>query len=115
MTRTGHTRITRTALRHTIEAVTAQAFRVPRGNVAAELEDDAGNLAAAVTVQLALPPLLGPRPDQAPGSLFERSRTARQNILDRGQQLTGMQLSRVDIRLSGAKHQRDQQQERRVA
>jgi len=113
MTRTGHTRITGTALRHTIEAVTAEAFGVPRGNVSAQMDDDAGQLAAAVTVQLAVPPLLGPRPDQ-PVSLFEKSRAARQAILDRAPQLTGMQLGRVDIRLSGAKTPREHQ-ERRVA
>ena len=102
MTRAGHTRITRTALRHTIETVTAGAFGVPRGNVAAELEDDAGRLAAAVTVQLSLPPLLRPSQASQP-SVFDRSRAARATIIARGQELTGMALGRVDIRLSGAK------------
>ena len=117
MTRAGHNRITRTALRHTIEAVAAQAFGVPRGSVAAELEDDAGRLAASVTVQLALPPLLGPRPQAEPASLFDRSRAARETIMARGGELTGMGLGRVDIRLSAAKQAAKSQehQERRVA
>lgn len=103
MTRPGHTRITRTALRHTIEAVTAHAFGVPRRNVTADLEDDAGRLAAAVTVRLALPDLLGTRPDVRQGSLFDRSRTARAAITAKGQELTGRSIGRVDIRLSGSK------------
>lgn len=114
MTRPGHTRITRTALRHTIETVTAHAFGVPRRNVAAELEDDAGRLAAAVTVQLALPPLLGSPQVLAGPSVFDRSRAARETIITRGRELTGMTMGRVDIRLSAAKPQ-GQHQERRVA
>lgn len=113
MTRPGHTRVTRTALRHTIETVTAQAFGVPRRNVAAELEDDAGRLAAAVTVRLALPALLGSPQVPARPSVFDRSRAARETIVTRGRELTGMTMGRVDIRLSAAKP--GQHQERRVA
>ncbi|MGP4033313.1 hypothetical protein [Pseudarthrobacter sp. 1C304] len=103
MTRPGHTRITRTALRHTIEAITAHAFGVPLRSVTADLEDDAGRLAAAVTVRLALPDLLGTRQDAGQGSLFDRSRTARAAITAIGQELTGRSIGRVDIRLSGSK------------
>lgn len=103
MTRPGHTRITRAALRHTIEAVTAHAFGVPRRNITADLEDDAGRLAAAVTVRLALPALLGASLESGQGSLFDRSRAARAAIAARGQELTGRTLGRIDIRLSGSK------------
>lgn len=103
MTRPGHTRITRTALRHTIQAVSAHAFGVPRRNVTADLEDDAGRLAAAVTVRLVLPDLLGNPQDVGQGTLFDRSRTARAAIMALGEELTGRSIGRVDIRLSGSK------------
>jgi len=102
VTRAGHTRITPAALRHTIEAIAAHAFGVPKSNVAAALEDDAGRLGARVSVQLALPPLLGPRQGLDGGSVFDRSRAARTAIIARGLDLTGRTLGQVDIRLSGA-------------
>ncbi|MFE4195593.1 hypothetical protein ACFRJ9_06995 [Paenarthrobacter sp. NPDC056912] len=109
--RSGHTRITRTALRRTVETITAQAFKVPAVNVAAELDDDSGKLGVRVSVQLAIPPLLGPR--QVTGTVFERAQAARTEIVEQGLKLTGMELGRVDIRLTGAKQ--DQLQQRRVA
>jgi hypothetical protein len=103
VTRAGHTRITPAALRHTIETIAAHAFGVPRSNVAAVLEDDSGRLGARVSVQLVLPPLLGPRQGLDGGTVFDRSRAARTAIIACGLDLTGRTLGRVDIRLSGAK------------
>lgn len=98
--RSGHTRITHTALRKTLEAVTAQAFEVDAGAVAVELADHRGLLGVAVTVKLPPPPLLsrhgGP-------TVFERAHLARAAITDHGFALTGMMLGRVDIRLTAAK------------
>ena len=105
MTRTGHTRITPAALKHTVETIAAGAFGVQGSNVAAVLADDSGRLAATISVQLALPPLLGGRRHgQGPdgGTVFDRSRAARAMIIARGLDLTGRALGRVDIRLSGA-------------
>lgn len=101
--RAGHTRVTPAALRHTVETIAARAFGVPGSNVTAVLEDDSGRLGATVSVQLALPSLLGPREDSAGGTVFERSRAAREDIITRGLDLTGRTLGRVNIRLTGAK------------
>jgi hypothetical protein len=105
MTRTGHTRITPAALRHTVETIAARAFGVPRSGVAAVLEDDSGRLGATISVHLALAPLLGTGFETSgfEGSVLERSRAARTTIMARGLDLTGRTLSRVDIRLRGAK------------
>ena len=103
MTRAGHTRITQQAIRKTLESVTAQAFRVGAGNVAAELEDDAGKLGVKVSVKLSLPPLLGPRTTTS--TVFEQARAARTQLVSRGLELTGLEIGRVDIRLAGAKGQ----------
>ncbi|GAA2138039.1 hypothetical protein GCM10009825_24220 [Arthrobacter humicola] len=111
MTRAGQTRITPAALKHTVETIAASAFGVPRSNVAAALDDDSGRLAATVSVQLALAPLLDPqgmsRQGKDGGTLFDRSRAARTTIIARGLDLTGRTLGRVDIRLSGAKQSSD--------
>lgn len=103
MTRAGHTRITQQAIRKTLESVTAQAFRVGAGNVAAELEDDAGKLGVKVSVKLSLPPLLRPRTTTS--TVFEQARAARTQLVSRGLELTGLEIGRVDIRLAGAKAQ----------
>ncbi|MEO3941218.1 hypothetical protein V3C41_09075 [Paenarthrobacter nicotinovorans] len=103
MTRAGHTRITQQAIRKTLESVTAQAFRVGAGNVAAELEDDAGKLGVKVSVKLSLPSLLGPRTTTS--TVFEQARAARTQLVSRGLELTGLEIGRVDIRLAGAKGQ----------
>ncbi|ASN22007.1 hypothetical protein [Arthrobacter sp. YN] len=103
MSRAGHTRITQHALRKTLEAVTAQAFRVRAGNVAAELDDDAGRLGVSLAVKLSLPPLLGPR--KTTGTVFQQAQAARTQLVSRGLELTGLEIGRVDIRLAGAKEQ----------
>ncbi|PRB37037.1 hypothetical protein CQ020_21560 [Arthrobacter sp. MYb23] len=109
--RTGHTRIARTALRRTVETITARAFQVGGSNVTAELDDDSGRLGVKVSVQLALPPLLGPRPEAGTaldgtathGTVFEKAQAARTELVARSLELTGMELGRVDIRLTGSK------------
>ncbi len=128
--RTGHTRIARTALRRTVETITARAFQVGGSNVTAELDDDSGRLGVKVSVQLALPPLLGPRPDAGTaldgtaldgtathGTVFEKAQAARTELVARSLELTGMELGRVDIRLTGSKQaqmRESQSTERRV-
>ncbi|MCP1411324.1 hypothetical protein [Paenarthrobacter sp. A20] len=109
--RAGHTRIARTALRKTVETITARAFQVGGSNVTAELDDDSGRLGVRASVQLALPPLLGPRPDAGTtldgkathGTVFEKAQAARTELVARSLELTGMELGRVDIRLTGSK------------
>lgn len=99
----GHNRITHNAIRQTMEAVTARAFRVGKDNVTAALEDDAGKLGVSVSVKLTLEPLLEPR--NSTGTIFERAQQARDEITSRGAQLTGLEIGRVDIRLTGGKQE----------
>ncbi|WP_406636599.1 hypothetical protein [Pseudarthrobacter quantipunctorum] len=143
MTRRGYNRISPAALRHTLETVAAEAFGVPGKNVDADLRDDGGTLGAAISVQLPLPPLLsrGPGPAKgavalggtaagvtaASGTLFEQARRARDTILRRGADLSGLQMGTVDITLAGAgqpqrpsrvdssHHKQQRHQERRPA
>ncbi|MGR0161948.1 hypothetical protein [Paenarthrobacter nitroguajacolicus] len=107
----GHNRITPNAIRQTVEAVTARAFRVGRVNVTASLEDDAGKLGVSVSVKLTLAPLMEPR--NGTDTVFELAQQARTEIVSRGAELTGLEIGRVDIRLTGGNH--EQPKERRVA
>jgi hypothetical protein len=108
--RAGHNRLTHTAIRKTVESVTANAFRVATGNVSATLDDDAGKLGVSVSVKLALPQLLKPR--NGGGTVFEQAQSAREQIVARGREITGLDIGRVDIRLTGGKA--EQPRERRV-
>ena len=107
MTRRGYNRISPAALRHTLETVAADAFGVPGKNVEADLRDDGGTLGAAISVMLPLPPLLQPGPGTgtapAAGTLFEQTRAARDTILRRGADLSGLLMGTVDITLTGAR------------
>ncbi|MFJ6346498.1 hypothetical protein ACIQLM_13330 [Pseudarthrobacter oxydans] len=107
MTRRGYNRISPAALRHTLETVAADAFGVPGKNVEADLRDDGGTLGAAISVMLPLPPLLPPSPGAgtpaAAGTLFEQTRAARDTILRRGADLSGLLMGTVDITLTGAR------------
>lgn len=107
MTRRGYNRISPAALRHTLETVAADSFGVPGKNVEADLRDDGGTLGAAISVMLPLPPLLQPGPGTgtppAGGTLFEQTRAARDTILRRGADLSGLLMGALDITLTGAR------------
>jgi hypothetical protein len=106
----GHNRITHNAIRQTVEAVTARAFRVDIDNVTAALEDDDGKLGISVSVKLTLPPLLKTRNSTV--TVFDLAQQARTKIVSRGAELTGLEIGRVDIRLTGGTQ--EQPKERRV-
>lgn len=103
--RAGHTRITRSALTHTAEAVAAAAFGVPRREVRVALADDDGALGITVSVPLPAPSLLQAAQDPSAverggGTVFDRADRARNGIRETAQQVTGSQVGRIDIRLT---------------
>ena len=104
--RAGHTRITRAALTHTTEAVAAAAFGIPRRDVRVSLADDGGALGVTVSVPLPAPTLLQAAGDphsvqESGGTLFERAERARTGIRSTATEVTGSQVGRIDIRLTG--------------
>lgn len=104
--RTGHTRITKSALTHTAEAVAAAVFGVPRREVRVALADDGGSLGITVSVPLPAPSLLQVAQDpslveHSGGTVFDRAARARDGIRETAQQITGSQVGRIDIRLTG--------------
>ena len=104
--RNGHTRVTKAALTHTTEAVVAEAFGVPRRDVKVSLADDDGALGITVSVPLPAPTFLAAARNpqsvrQGGGTFFERAETARSGIRETATRVTGSEVGRIDIRLTG--------------
>ncbi|MET1086414.1 MAG: hypothetical protein ABWY04_04730 [Arthrobacter sp.] len=104
----GHNRISTQALTSLAKAATAQFLGVEAEDVRADWADDDGMLALSVVTPISIPPLNAvvadaSRVDAAGGSIRDRTITAKTRILATVTELSGARLSRVDIRISGAK------------
>lgn len=104
----GHNRISTQALTSLAKAAAAQALGVEAQDVRADWTDDDGLLALSLVAPISIPPLesvvLDPARVQASGgSIWNRTVTAKAAILQTVSELSGSRLSRVDIRISGAK------------
>ena len=103
----GHNRISTQALTSVARGAAGEALGVPPQDVRAEWSDDDGLLALSLVTPVGIPPLTVVLRDPARvagfgGSIWERTVAAKAQILHRVTELTGAQLSRVDIRISGA-------------
>lgn len=99
--RAGHTRITRAALTHAAEAVTAAALGVPRREVRVTLSDDDGALGVSVAAPIPAPTLQQAAQQHSGGTLYERADQARATIRTTVTQVTGSVVGRIDITLTG--------------
>jgi hypothetical protein len=104
----GHNRISTQALTSLAKAAAAQALGVDAQEVRADWTDDDGLLALSLVAPISIPSLpsvvLDPARVQASGgSMWERTVRAKAAILETVSELSGSRLSRVDIRISGAK------------
>ncbi|NUU31332.1 hypothetical protein [Arthrobacter sp. C9C5] len=103
----GHNRISTQALTSVARAAAAEALGVPPQDVRADWADDDGLLALSLVTPIAVPSLTAVLRDPARvaafgGPIWDRAVTAKAEILRRVTELSGAQLSRVDIRISGA-------------
>lgn len=103
----GHNRISTQALTSVARAAAGEALGVPAQDVRAEWSDDDGLLALSLVTSIGIPPLSTVLRDPARvagfgGAIWDRAVAAKAEILHRVTALTGAQLSRVDIRISGA-------------
>jgi CO/xanthine dehydrogenase Mo-binding subunit len=103
----GHNRISTQALTSLARAAAAEALGVPAHDVRADWSDDDGLLALSLVLPIRIPPLTTVLRDPGRvggfgGSIWERTVAAKAVILQRVAELSGAQLSRVDIRISGA-------------
>jgi hypothetical protein len=104
----GHNRISTQALTSLAKAAAAEALGVDAQDVRADWADDDGLLALSVVAPISVPPLqsvtLDPaRADGFGGSIWDRTVRAKASILATVSELSGSRLSRVDIRISGAR------------
>lgn len=104
----GHNRISTQALSSTACAVAAEVLHVPVREVRASWFDDAGLLALSLALPIAVPSLHRVAADPSAvavfgGSVEERVHRAKGQILEKVMQLSGSRLSRVDIRVTGAR------------
>jgi CO/xanthine dehydrogenase Mo-binding subunit len=103
----GHNRISTQALTSVARAAAAEALGVPPQDVRADWADDDGLLALSLVTPIAVPSLTAVLRDPARvasfgGPIWDRAVAAKAEILRRVTELSGAQLSRVDIRISGA-------------
>ena len=103
----GHNRISTQALTSLAQAAAAEALGVPASDIRADWADDDGLLALSIVAPISVPALSEvlrqPRLVQGfGGSIWDRAVAAKASILDSVMRLSGSQLSRVDIRISGA-------------
>lgn len=104
----GHNRISTQALTSVARAAAAEALGVPPQDVRADWTDDDGLLALSLVTPVAVPSLTSVLRDRARvagfgGPVWDRAVAAKAQILHRVTELSGAQLSRVDIRISGAR------------
>lgn len=104
----GHNRISTQALTSVAQAAASEVLRVPGDQIRATWRDDAGLLALSLVLPIEIPSLTRVARDPSVldnigGSIWERGLAARETILDKITHLTGSQLSRVDIRVTGVR------------
>ena len=104
----GHNRISTQALTSLAKAAAAEALGVPAQDVRADWSDDDGLLALSLVAPINIPPLkaVAAHPGRVAafgGSIWDRTVAAKARILATVTALSGARLSRVDIRISGAR------------
>ncbi|MDR7161477.1 hypothetical protein [Arthrobacter sp. BE255] len=104
----GHNRISTQALTSLARAAAAEALGVPAQDIRADWSDDDGLLALSLVAPIHIPPLKAVAADAGRvaafgGSIWDRTVTAKARILATVTSLSGARLSRVDIRISGAR------------
>ena len=103
----GHNRINTQALTSVARAAAAEALGVPAQDVRADWTDDDGLLALSLVTPIAIPSLTTVLRDPSRvasfgGPIQDRAVAAKAQILRRVTELSGAQLRRVAIRISGA-------------
>lgn len=104
----GHNRISTQALTSLAKAAAAQALGVDAEDIRADWTDDDGLLALSLVAPISVPPLQAValnrgRLQAFGGSIWDRTVMAKGHILGTVTELSGAQLSRVDIRISGVR------------
>lgn len=102
----GRTRITARALDRVVTRVTGEAFGAPGESVGVDLIDHGGELDLLVRTAISVVSIDRARSDSRAvdrmgGSVLERCTAAEEEIRDRVKQITGNEVRRVTVRLTG--------------
>jgi hypothetical protein len=103
----GHNRISTQALTSLARAAASEALGVEAGDIRADWADDDGLLALSIVAPISIPALTEVLRDPSRvqgfgGSIWDRAVAAKATVLETVTRLSGSQVSRVDIRISGA-------------
>lgn len=104
----GRTRITPRALNRVVSQVTSEELGVAPRRVGVELNDEGGALTLTVRAPIRVASLR--RAPTSGASVMDRAARAQENIRSRVRSITGSDISRIFLRLTGA----DITEERRV-
>jgi hypothetical protein len=96
----GRTVITSRAVRRVVSAVTAEALDAKSSDVSVELTDRDGGLTLVAKAPVRITPL--GLQNRASGTLLDRLTSAQTTIRERVRQLTGTEVERVDLQITGA-------------
>ncbi|WP_394940624.1 hypothetical protein [Psychromicrobium sp. YIM B11713] len=113
----GHNRISTAALTSVTQAAAAECFRVQISEIRVSFSDSAGRLAISLATPITVPPLTSlvssgiVRSDGETAaltngqvSIWDRTIAAKKYILDKVCYLTGSDVARVDIRITGVRN-----------
>ncbi|NQD86395.1 hypothetical protein HP499_01020 [Paenarthrobacter sp. CM16] len=103
----GHNRISTQALTSLARAAASETLGVEAGDIRADWADDDGLLALSIVAPISIPALTEVLRDPSRvqgfgGSIWDRAVAAKTTVLETVTRLSGSQVSRVDIRISGA-------------
>lgn len=106
----GHTRVSTQALTSTAQGAAARVLGISPGLVRATWTDDAGSLALSLALPIGIPSLNRVLRDPQlvsgfGGTVWDRAHAAKGAILAEVSRISGSQLSRVDIRVTGIRVQ----------
>ncbi|MFD1721317.1 hypothetical protein [Amnibacterium endophyticum] len=104
----GRTRITGPALQRVVAAVAGEALGVDAKDVGTDLTDHGGALDLAVDTPIGVPSISRVREqskalERSGGSILERCAAAEQTVRDRVHELTGYDIRRVTVRVTGVR------------
>jgi hypothetical protein len=98
----GRITVSERALNRVAEAITAEALGVDRKKLTVTLSASGGGLAVQVRSPLGVPDLDDDEAVNAAGSIIDRLTRAQSTIRERGSQIMGRPVARVNIRINGA-------------
>ena len=109
----GRTRITARALERVVKATTREAFDSGKDAVSVDLTDNGGTIDLAIRTAIRVPSIARAQNDgravgRLGGSILERCTAAEDAIRTKVHQITGYEVTRVTVQLTGVRTEQEQ-------